>query len=69
MGKFYTVVFLHEIRRQCDFASRAYQDITIALDESDIGKLWYSVQSFLIACGNIYLGRRPKRSCIVAETD
>ncbi|HEY4036234.1 MAG TPA: hypothetical protein VGL94_19925 [Ktedonobacteraceae bacterium] len=46
--------FLSEIARQCRFCLIAYEDLTTALKtNTDRDRLWYSVQSFLIASGNI----------------
>src|SRR5260370_13697397 len=65
MDKQLLQIFLFEITRQCRFCLIAYEDLNHALlqmnmDVSDqlsykkyLDKLWYSVQSFLVASGNI----------------
>jgi hypothetical protein len=42
-----------EIRRQCGFALRAWADLTGALAQGDLDRLWYSVQALLVAAGNV----------------
>jgi hypothetical protein len=46
-------IFLDEIRRQCLFANMAYNDVLVAHNRVDIGRVWYSLQSFPIAFANI----------------
>jgi hypothetical protein len=46
--------FLYEIARQCRFCLTAYEDLNQVLRQRNTGdRLWYSIQSFLIASGNI----------------
>ncbi len=46
-------VFQREIERQCCFALIAFEDLNSSLDDGNLDRLWYSVQGFLIAAGNI----------------
>jgi len=46
-------IFQHEVKRQCKFASIAFKDMKHALDTHDMDRIWYCVQAFLIAAGNI----------------
>jgi hypothetical protein len=49
--------FISEIARQCRFCLIAYEDLHLAFQQRDINyinnRVWYSVQSFLTASGNI----------------
>jgi hypothetical protein len=46
-------ILQREIERQCKFALIAAQDINQALQTVDPDRLWYSVQAFLVAAGNV----------------
>ena len=46
-------IFLIEIEKQCKFAITAFEYISIGLEKNDHNLLWYSLQNFLIAVGNI----------------
>jgi len=46
-------IFQHEVERQCKFALIAAQDLNQALQSPDMDRIWYSVQAFLVAAGNI----------------
>lgn len=46
-------IFQLEIERQCGFAIIAIQDLQKALQAPDMARIWYSVQSFLVAAGNV----------------
>ena len=46
-------IFQREVERQCKFALIAAQDLNQALKVSDMDSVWYSVQAFLVAAGNI----------------
>jgi len=46
-------IFQWEVERQCKFALIAAQDLNQALKASDTDSIWYSVQAFLVAAGNI----------------
>ena len=46
-------IFQREVERQCKFALIAAQDLNQALKASDMDRVWYSVQAFLIAAGNV----------------
>jgi len=48
-----TTLFLFELKRQSKFAIIAYSDIQQSLTSHDIDRIWYSIQSFLVAVGNI----------------
>lgn len=49
--------FLFELERQCRFCLIAYEDLNQALNRMSFNgsseRLWYSIQSFLVASGNI----------------
>jgi hypothetical protein len=55
-------IFQREVERQCRFALIAIQDLEQALQTIDLDRLWYSVQAFLIAAGNISKLLWPKGS-------
>lgn len=46
-------IFQCEVERQCQFSLIAAQDLQSAIGVVDMDRLWYSVQSFLIAVGNV----------------
>jgi len=46
-------IFQREVERQCKFALIAAQDLSQALQASDMDRIWYSIQAFLVAAGNI----------------
>jgi hypothetical protein len=46
-------IFQMEVERQCRFSLIALQDLEKALQNCDMDRIWYSVQSFLGAAGNI----------------
>jgi hypothetical protein len=46
-------IFQLEIERQCSFAIIAVQDLQKALQVPDMDRIWYSIQSFLVAAGNV----------------
>ena len=46
-------IFQREVERQCQFALIAAQDLDSAYRATDMDRLWYSVQSFLVAVGNV----------------
>jgi hypothetical protein len=46
-------VFLIEIERQTGFALIAALDLNVALKSENVDRIWYSVQSLLIAAGNV----------------
>jgi hypothetical protein len=46
-------IFHREVERQCRFAIIAAQDLQISLQAVNMDRIWYSIQSFLIAAGNI----------------
>jgi len=46
-------IFQREVERQCRFALIAVQDLNQALQTVDMDRIWYSVQAFLVAAGNV----------------
>jgi len=46
-------IFQKEIERQCKFALIAEQDLKAALPSHEFDRIWYSIQAFLVAVGNI----------------
>jgi len=46
-------IFQREVERQCKFALVAAEDLSSALQAGDMDRIWYSVQTFLVAAGNI----------------
>ena len=61
MDKRYLYLFQREVERQCRFAIMAYQEITHSLQTRDLDILWYSVQAFLMAVGNVSKLMWPSR--------
>lgn len=58
-------IFMGELKHQCRFAAKAYDDIIEAVQKNEIDNLWYSVQSFLISIGNISkILWPPDKKCI-----
>lgn len=53
MDKMVLRIFQQEVERQCTFSLIAIQDLDQALQHNDMDRFWYSVQSFLVAAGNI----------------
>jgi hypothetical protein len=53
MKTFFLRIFQKEVEHQCKFALMANDDIVRALSTHNFDQLWYSVQAFLIAVGNI----------------
>lgn len=53
MESFHANVFINEVKCQCKFAIYSYEDIKIHLEKYDADRTWYSIQSFLVAVGNI----------------
>jgi hypothetical protein len=53
MDKMVLRIFQHEVERQCRFSLLALQDLDQALQNRDTDRIWYSVQSILVAVGNI----------------
>jgi len=46
-------IFQREVERQCKFATIAAQDLNQALQAGDMDRVWYSIQAFLVAAGNV----------------
>lgn len=46
-------IFQREVERQCRFAFIAFEDLSQAVRICDIDRIWYSIQAFLVAAGNI----------------
>ena len=53
MDKMTLRIFQREVERQCRFALIAAEDLRQALNIHDKDRIWYSVQAFLVASGNI----------------
>ena len=53
MDKMVLRIFQQEVERQCKFSLLALKDLDQALENRDMDRIWYSVQSFLVAAGNI----------------
>lgn len=45
--------FQREVERQCRFALIAVEDLNQALETTDNDRVWYSVQSLLVATGDV----------------
>ena len=46
-------IFQGEVERQCRFALIAVEDLNQALSTDDRDRIWYSIQAFLVAAGNV----------------
>ncbi len=46
-------IFQREVERQCKFALLAVEDLNQAFKVHDSDRIWYSIQSFLVAAGNV----------------
>ncbi len=53
MDKYVLRIFEREAERQCRFAVIAIEDLQKALQAADMDRIWYSVQTFLVAAGNL----------------
>jgi len=53
MDKMLLRIFQTEVERQARFGLISASDLNAALELSDMDRIWYSVQSLLIAAGNI----------------
>lgn len=53
MGKMVFRIFQKEIERQCKFAIIAIDEIKNGLSQNNSDIVWYAVQNFLVAAGNI----------------
>jgi hypothetical protein len=53
MNKMVLRIYQMEVKRQCKFALIAAQDINNALQYNDMDRIWYSIQAFVVAVGNI----------------
>jgi len=53
MQKHVLRIFQREVERQCKFAVIAAEDMNKALQITDTDRLWYSIQAFLVAAGNV----------------
>jgi hypothetical protein len=65
-------IFQNQIMRQSQFALMAMDDLKNALSSNDEDRLWYSVQAFLVAAGNIskllWPKSNPERGQIVRQS-
>lgn len=57
-------IFQREVERQCRFALIAIQDLNLALQASNMDRIWYSIQAFLVAAGNISKLLWPSRALL-----
>ncbi len=46
-------IFQREVERQCKFAIIAAEDLKTSLQAAHTDRIWYSIQSFLVAAGNV----------------
>jgi hypothetical protein len=75
MDKYILRIFQHEVERQCRFAIMAAQDLQASLQAHDMNvrdrmdRIWYSIQSFLIAAGNVSKLLWPSRPEIAERAD
>jgi hypothetical protein len=53
MEKMVLRIFQREVERQCRFGLMAVEELNQALDAHDMDGIWYSIQAFLVATGNI----------------
>lgn len=53
MEKMVLRIFQWEVERQCRFGLMAVEELNQALDAHDMDGIWYSIQAFLVATGNI----------------
>jgi len=53
MEKLVLRIFQREIERQCKFAIIAIEQIKAGLANNNLDLVWYAIQSFLVAVGNI----------------
>ena len=64
MDKMLLRVFQGEVERQCKFSLIASNDLISALKSVDMDRIWFSVQAFLVAAGNISKLLWPSREII-----
>jgi hypothetical protein len=53
MKKMVLKIFQREIERQCKFAIVAIDDVNLGLLNNNLDRVWYAIQNFLVAVGNI----------------
>jgi hypothetical protein len=53
MEKIVLRIFQREIERQCKFAITAVEQIKAGIENNNSDLVWYAIQSFLVAVGNI----------------
>jgi len=53
MEKMVLKIFQMEIERQCKFAIIAIEEVKIGLSNNNSDLVWYAIQNFLVAVGNI----------------
>ena len=53
MEKMVLKIFQMEIERQCKFAIIAIEEVKTGLSNKDSDLVWYAIQNFLVAVGNI----------------
>lgn len=53
MEKMTLGIFRYKVERQCKFVIMAYESIQQSIGHETMDLLWYSIQAFLVAAGNI----------------
>ena len=66
MDKMLMLIFHTEVERQARYGLIAASDLDAALKSGDMDRIWYSVQSLLIATGNVSKLLWPSK-CIVPK--
>jgi len=64
MEKMLLRIFQREVERQTRFALMAFSDLEAALKMGDIDRIWYAVQGFLVAAGNVSKLLWPSRPSV-----
>ena len=64
MEKMLLKIFQTEIKRQCKFAIIAVEQIKMGLENADLDIVWYAIQSFLVAVGNISKNFWPSKNSV-----
>lgn len=63
-------IFMSELKHQCKFAAKSYDEIVDSIGNHDSENMWYSIQSFLISTGNISkILYPPDKKCIKRGQD
>jgi hypothetical protein len=64
MDKMLLRIFQREVERQTRFALMAFSDLEAALKMGDMDRIWYAVQGFLVAAGNVSKLLWPSRPSV-----